>query len=393
MGFLFKTTKKEKLIAVFDIGSASVGGAMVKIPLDGKSIPIVLKSVRTNIKVHKDFDLDDFTRNMIKALNSTANALYYKKVGAPDEVVCVLASPWYISQTRNIKMSQDKPFTFSKRLANDLINKEISSFSEVFKNKYESLKTSPEIIEQQIMSISLNGYTLDTPIGMKCKTLDINMVISLSPLSCTSKIKETLSSIYHHIPVSFSSFTMATYLAVRDKYISPNSYLLIDISGEITDVGIVNRGSLQSVLSFPFGKSTFFRYIYTKLEIELRDAEELFRLYNDDHLSPEFRKKVEPLFKSIQKSWVEAFKKCVSTLPRNLVLPSTILLTADNDIKKWFVEVLQNEEYIQSIVSDHKCSVVTLDGQEFLNMCSVGEGGCDPFLMIEAIAIMRKNNK
>jgi cell division ATPase FtsA len=390
MGFLFGSTKKEKLIAIFDIGSGSVGGAMVRIPMDNKNIPVILKSVRTNIKSSENSNFDDFIKDTIKALSSTANSLHNKKVGAPDEIICVLSSPLYISETRVVKMSASKPFVFSKKLANDLINKEVASLAEVYKNKYNTQDSSLEMIEQHTMSISLNGYTLNAPLGMKCKSLEMNMIISLSSSSCTNKIRESLSAIYHHTPVSFSSFTVATYLAVRDKYISPDSYLLIDISGEITDVGIVTRGALQSVLSFPFGRKTFFRYIYTKLDIELRDAEELFKLYSDNHLSPEFRKKVEPLFRSIQNSWVEAFKKCVSTLPRNLVLPSTIFLTTDSDIKKWFVDVLQNEDYIQSLVSEHKCSVKTLEGQEFLNMCDVEDGGCDPFLMIEAIAIMRK---
>jgi hypothetical protein len=91
-----------------------------------------------------------------------------------------------------------------------------------------------------------------------------------------NKIRETLSKTFHDKKVTFSSFTLVTYLAVRDKYISPDSYLLLDISGEITDVGIVTKGILESVLSFPFGKKTFFNHMCTNLDVEIRDAKELF---------------------------------------------------------------------------------------------------------------------
>jgi hypothetical protein len=392
MGFLFGSKKKEKIVAIFDIGSGSVGGAIARIPTDGKGVPFIIKSVRNNIKFREKFNFDLFVGDMISALSQSANLLYDKKAGAPDEIVCVLASPWYLSETRVVKMSKDKPFIFTKRLASELIQKEIAGLTESYKIKYGNLDSTPQMIEQHTMSVSLNGYAVSDPLSKKCNFVEMNMIISLSPRLCLDKIHEALSKTFHHIDVSFSSFTVATYLAVRDKYIIPDSYLLLDISGEITDVGIVTKGVLKSVLSFPFGKKTFFSYMCTKLEIELRDAEELFRLYSSNNLSSEYRKKVEPLFKSIENSWGEAFKQCIITLPRTLILPNTIFLTADNDIKNWFADALRNEEHIQSATSDHKSDVVTLDGPEFLNMCDI-KGACDPFLMIEAIAIMRKIGK
>lgn len=390
MGFLFSNNKKEKTLAIFDIGSGSVGGAIVKIPFDETKIPYIIKTVRTDIKPRGDLTFDGFMNNMIVALNKTASSLYQEKLGAPDEIVCVLASPWYISETRVIKVEQDKQFLFNRKLANELIQKEVKNLEILYKEKYGESEGKPEIIEQHTMSISLNGYPVKDPLGRRCKLLEMNMVISLAPVGCLNKIKEVLSKTFHNSKVSFSTFTVSTFFAVRDKYISPSSYLLLDISGEVTDVGIVTKGVLRSVLSFPFGKKTFYKYICTKLEIELRDAEELFKLYIENNLSSEFKKKVDPLFKSIENSWGEAFRACIDTLPRTLILPATIFLTADNDIKKWFSDVLQNEEHIQEMVQDHKCNVVTLEGPQFLSMCQIKEGACDPFLMIESIAVMRK---
>ena len=390
MGFIFTSEKKEKLIAIFDIGSGSVGGAIVKVPLSGNGVPIILKTTRTDIKFHDNLDFNSFLKDMNTALGMSANSLMEMKIGAPEEIHCVLASPWYLSETRVVKMTKEKSFIFTKRLGGELIEKEIASLANLYKEKYGSIDSAPQMIEQNTMSVTLNGYPVEDPIGKRCQALEMNMVISLAPKLCIDKIKETLSKTFHHTEISFSSFTVSTYLAVRDKYVTLDSYLLIDISGEITDVGIVTKGVLKSVLSFPFGKTTFFKYMCTKLEIELRNAKELFRLYSSGSLSDEYMKKVTPLFESIEKSWGEAFSNCVSTLPRTLSLPNTIFLTTDNDIKNWFLDVLRNEEHIQSTSRDHKSTVITLDGPEFLNMCNVNEGTCDPFLMIESIAVMRK---
>ncbi|HEY5587994.1 MAG TPA: hypothetical protein VIK86_03455 [Candidatus Paceibacterota bacterium] len=394
MGFLFSSQKKERTIAIFDIGSGSVGGAMVKIPIDGSGVPVILKSVNNNeIKFRKDFDFNSMLKDMTSALYLTANSLFDKKAGAPDEIFCVLASPWYLSETIVIKMAREKSFIFNKRLANDLIQKEILNLTEIFKNKYSDEEGSPEIIEQNTMAVSLNGYTMIDPLGKKCNSLRMDMLISLAPKLCLNKIRDTLSKIFNHTKISFSSFTMASFLAVRDKYVKEDSYLLIDISGEITDVGIVSKGILKSVLSFPYGKKTFYNQICSKMNIELRDAKELFNLYKEGNLSSDFNKKVTPIFESIEKSWNESFHLCINTLPKTIVLSKTIFLTADNDIKDWFADVLRKEANPQSTVSDYKSNVITLDGPEFLNMCNIKEGLCDPFIMIEAIAIMRKIGK
>lgn len=390
MGFIFTTQKKENTIAVFDIGSGSVGGAIIKLPLNNNGIPIIIKSIREDIKSRGVFNFESFTKDMILTLGKVANSLYAEKLGAPSEIHCVMASPWYLSETRVIKMKKEKSFTFDKDIASELIEKEIQGLTADYKNKYGESNDLPEVIEQYTMMVSLNGYQVEDPIGKKCQFLDMNMVISLSPASCINKIKEALSKTFHHTKVSFSTFTVDAYLAVRDKYVAPDSYLLLDVSGELTDVGIVTKGILKSALSFPFGKKTFFKQICQKLKIEQRDAEELFKLYSENNLSSTFKEKMIPVFESIENSWMQAFEECIETLPRTLILPNTIFLTADNDIKNWFSNVLLKEDHVQITTSEHKSTVITLDGQEFLNMCDVKNGACDPFIMIEAIAIMRK---
>jgi hypothetical protein len=393
MGFLFTSKKKEKMIAIFDIGSGSVGGAMVRIPTDGNALPSIIKSVRNEIRFHENFDFNSFLKDMIFTLNLTSNSLFYKNVGSPDEIICILASPWYLSETRAIKMNRDSSFSFTKRLAEELINKEILNLTKLYKDKYGTNDSTPQVIEQHTMAVLLDDSSVIDPLGKKCKSLEMDMVVSLAPKLCTDQIKEILSKTFHNDNVSFSTFTVDTYLAMRDKYISPNSYLLVDVSGEITDIGVVTDGVLRSVLSFPFGKKTFFKHICTKLRMEIRDAREIFKLYREGHLSSVLSSRVAPVFKEIETLWDISFSQCLETLPSNILLPSTIFLTTDNDMKSWFTEILKKKEHIQSNISLRKYNVITLDGPEFLNMCDINEGGCDPFLMIEAISAMRKINR
>jgi len=389
MGFLFGKNKKEKLIVIFDIGSDSVGGAIVKIK-NNQEIPEIVKSIRSEILFSQDVDLDVLLKNMIKSLSEVAKSLHDSKMGSIKDIFCVMASPWYLSENRLVKMSKEHSFVFTEKIANDLIHKEIINITENYKKEYSNKDNNLELMEYHVMNVSLNGYDIDSPVGVKTRSVEMNMMASLSSKSCLDEIRKTLSKIFHGVPISFSSFMMSSYLAVRDKYISPDSYLILDIGGEITEVGIVSKGVLMSSLSFPFGKKNFYRYMCTKLDLELRDAKELLNLYITGSLSEKRKASTAPLFLSIEKSWGEAFRQCVNALPHTLALPNVIFLIADPDIKPWFAETIKKEEYVSSFSTKYTPEVVTLNGSEFMNMCSVTNNPCDPFLMIEAIAYSRK---
>jgi AMP phosphorylase len=156
-----KPQKKEKIVAIFDIGSGSIGGAIVRIPNTNKSIPTIIKSVRTEIAYHDELDFNLFLKDMLVALKTTANGLYDAKLGAPDEIVCILASPWYLSETRIVKMSRDHSFVFTNNLADEMLQKEIASLNILYDKKYgeeeakrilvsgEALKKFKEIVKAQ----------------------------------------------------------------------------------------------------------------------------------------------------------------------------------------------------------------------------------------------------
>ena len=389
MGFLF-SSKKEKLVAVFDIGSGSVGGALVRISNDKNKLPTIIKSARTDIVYRENVDFNQFLGDMITSLGTTATLLHQSKLGAPSEIFCVLASPWYVSETRVIKMSKDVPFVFSSKMIDELIKKEISSVETLYKTKYGNVSSAPEIIEHPILGVFLNGYRIDNPIGEKVKNFKVDLAISLSPSICLDKVKEEISKTFTHTKVSFSSFMLASYISIRDRYITNDSYMIFDISGEITDVGIVTNGVLDKSASFPYGRNTLIRNIGKSLNIELRDTLELLSLYSKGTLEEGQLNKLNEVLKASEELWGASFKECINSLLHVLIIPSIVFLTIDRDIKDWFVKVINNGEHIQSMVSGKQFTLITIDGPDFLNMCSVENETCDPFLMIEAISVVRK---
>jgi hypothetical protein len=183
---------------------------------------------------------------------------------------------------------------------------------------------------------------------------------------------------------------LASYVSVRDRYMNHDSYLLLDIGGEVTDIGIIYKGVLKQSLSFPCGRKTLYRDICNALKIELRDAVEIFSLYSKNTLSEKEKAKILPVLDSIGSRWIKLFKESIDSLPRTLTIPNVIFLTIDSDVKDWFIKIINSEDYIKSMILNKKFTIVSIDGPEFLNMCSVRDSYCDPFLMIESISVARR---
>ena len=64
---------------------------------------------------------------------------------------CVLSSPWYVSQTRTIRLEKDTPLLFLlQNFADDLIRKRNSYFEEECLNKHKRYIEKIEPIELKI---------------------------------------------------------------------------------------------------------------------------------------------------------------------------------------------------------------------------------------------------
>jgi hypothetical protein len=392
MGIFGSGKNKEKIVAIFDIGSGSVGGALVRIfpkmKDGGQRHPIIISQARTDITFQDELDFERFFTDMQKALLSTANEIYHAKVGAPSEIICVLASPWYVGETRQLHYEKKNSFIVTKSIIDEMAKTELENLAETYKKKYEEIQGPSTMIESKIFQSHLNGYLCEEPIGKRAKTLDINMFVSISPEICLSRIREGIVKVFHHTPVSFTSFITSIFSGAQERFVDQDAYFLIDIRGELTDIAIVSSNVLISTISFPLGKYGIIR-AFREFGMPEDQARSMISLHANNMLDAQTKNDVAPTIEQVQKSWSEMFEKSISLLPRTIAVPSMIFLVTDIDTALWFREVVADGIMIGSGIERKKFTVTSLGGQLFLDICKISDGGCDPFLMIEAISASR----
>lgn len=382
MGIFSKPKNKKQLALVFDIGSSSVGG--VAFYMRENEAPEIIYSIREPIPFEQEVVFEKFFASTMKSLDVVVTKICMKSLGCPKKIFCVLSSPWYASQTRVINLEKDVPFTFTTKLADSLIQKEIDIFKRDHLSKYVDEEITP--IELKNMKVVLNGYTAMSPLNQKAKDLEMTLFISMSPEQVLSRIKESINRHFHHQDIKFSSFAMATFSVARDMFVSQENFLLVDVGGEVTDIAMVKKDILNDSISFPIGRNYMIRGVASALNCGLTEAKSYISMYKDNHMEESISKKFEPIINKLKTDWLAMFQESLANLSNDISIPSTIFLTVDNDLVHFFSEIIRNEQFNQYTLTESKFRIIFLGTEALHGIVLFKEDIIrDPFLIIESI--------
>ncbi len=388
MGIFSGSQEKDKLAAVFDIGSSSVGGALFWMQKSG--VPKIVFSVREPIILEEKFKVDRFLSLAVKSLEIVLDKVSKAGLGAPAEVFCVLSSPYHTSQIRIIRFKKNTPFTFTSSLADDLIQKESSLFEKEHLVEYADAGGKVRVIELKNIKTMLNGYATSKPLNQKAKELEMTIFISISPEQILEKIEEVMHQHFNFRNIKFFSILLASFTVVRDLFIDQKNFLLIDIGGEMTDISMIKKNVLQESVSFPTGQNFIIRGIAAALGCTIDEAKSFIFIQKDRHASAPTSKKLEPIINKLKTEWLLKFQESLATLSNDISIPSVVFVTVDPDLAGFFSRIIEAEQFSQYILTEAKFKVVFL-GTEALHGIAVFEENIirDPFLVIESVYINR----
>lgn len=342
---LFKHLRKdaERVVAIFDIGSGSIGGAFVGITA-GES-PEILFTVRRDIPFQEKLNFRRFLDAMTKTLEEIAKSLKESGVGLhAEEAYCVLASPWYASQTRLVRFAQETPFTVTKSGLDELVQKEISALrdSKMF-DRAKMGEALPEIMETKNLQIKLNGYETKDPLKKKTSELELALYISMVPANIRRTISASIGKFWKPWNVHFSSFSLAAFETLRETFPDDRSFLFADISGEVTDISLVRNGVLFESLSFPSGKNFLIRGLLHKTKTSAMLVNSELDLYAKHESTLEHAKQINDVLGESTKEWQGFFGDALTQLALEFPIPRTIFYTADNNVAEWLGGAIREE--------------------------------------------------
>lgn len=339
----FSKEVKEGLAVVLDIGSGSVGGALVYFYDDKK--PKTLFSIRKPIVFQKDFKFDRFLLSMTKAVDEVLDELSKTKLGKPKQVFCILAAPWYVSEARKVVFEDKKNFTVTKKKVEKLILGEVETLKKSFNAHYKDITDSKaEIIEVENINMKLNGYETSMPYDKKAKKIEVSLYVSISAGQVLQTLRQKIHKTLRLKNVVFNSFSLAAFDTIRNMYSEKQNFIFVDLGGEMTDVSVVRNGILVETESFPLGKNFLLRTISSKLGTVNEEALSSFGLYMEGRTTDINKNKMSSVLDRVGEEWNEVFYKTLKSISVDIMLPGTIFLIADKPFGKLFSEIIKSKK-------------------------------------------------
>jgi len=349
--WLFGKKKQETDIAViFDIGSSSVGGALVA--YEENAPPRILFSTRSEIQFKKDFDFEHFYAETLRSLEKvtldvleslshsvedvaeslhnsneriTARFGHERGYRRLKDIYCIFSSPWYAPSIIDVRREYDNE---------TLIKPE--SVLKLTKDAAHNLRrgygdpNSVRILEERVLEYRLNGYRIAEPLSLHASSVDIKLYISLVSKKTASAIKAPIQAVFSFRKIHPSSFLLVMVSFLREIRPERKSFITFDFRGEVTEAGIVYDDVLIHTFAFPYGKHTIVRNIAKKLNIELFEAFSKLSLFSAGKLDDPSRIQIATL---IDEEILFIKDLLRSRSGREAYLPDQVYVLADRDME------------------------------------------------------------
>ncbi len=401
MSLFSKSKIKNGVVVIIDIGTASIGGGLVL--LDEGKKPKMLYNIRKPITIQRKVNEKKLIEAMTRSLNQVLEDLdkeglkhlNFLKLKNKEikEIFVFLASPWYVSQTRVIKTKNKNDFVVSKKLLEEIVLEEKEKFIQYELEQNAEIygdRESVEIIDNKIIQTKLNGYKIDNPEKYKTKDLEMSIFVAISPKYVVDQIKNLISEKFLSKKIHTHSFSLASFLSIRDLFKNEEDFLFLDMGGEVTDVSFVKNGVLQEVYSFPIGRNFFIKEIMKILNSTHDIAISTLKMFGEEKLETPDIFKLEKVIKKANKKWSKELEKAMLKLSHGGLSPRNIYLMADNEMVNILNKAIKEAEFTDLVFPDYNeaSNVISLDSSKMKEFCGCS-GDIDIFLEIETVFINR----
>lgn len=336
-----------KVIAVFDISSSSVGGAHAIVPKTG--LPTQLASNRIDAVLQDDIDVKRFIDDTAKNLTDVAFNLHKADVHHPDHIQLVLAAPWYVSQTRAVLYKKEEPFICTKKVIDDLVNKEIEYIISHDFKWFGSSGKEGIVVEKQISQVKLNGYSTSAPYGKKTSSIELFLTLTVVPKKVIDRFTDSLRRQYGTRKVGITTSPYATFVITRDYFQAKENSVIIDVGEEVTDIAFVKNGLFLSQHSFPVGTYGLYRSVVTKSKSTILEAKALIEMYRLGKASMTAKNKIDKAIVSYALKWQQGLQTVVSDGKYGFCFPEHCYITADQRFEGVFQEIIVKDAFIQHV--------------------------------------------
>lgn len=371
--FSSKNKKSGEVALILDIRSSSIGAGLVLIQEDETRI---LYTTRKDIYFSKNQQSDSFSKVSFKVLNNIMQEIEEKGIpvlSENDEIpnnisyaLAMYASPWFDAKTKQVSLSRATPFKLTEKIFGRMVEEEIKQL--------RNRNTETVTVEKEVTNVLINGYTMTNPFHKKVTNLDFSFYVSQMAKSDLKTVENIISKSISVKKVFHKTHPLVLSTVTKNVFTNTDSFILIDIGGEITDISITKNDSLLSLATIPLGKHHFVREISTECNQEIPIAHSSFKMYFDKTSHSECSENIGKILVSMGKEWRAQLIEGLREVYSEEEIPQTIFMTTDDDAREAFKLILEDAEMKTFIGTQDSFTVNALDVSTLEGLFSYDSG-------------------
>lgn len=363
--FGFFGVKDKRYGAVIDVGSGSVGVALV-FSDPRKQEAQILWSHRERMLI-RDEDTPSASKKLIattilKAFlelgnNGLRSLRQFDRDATLSEVFVSVAAPWSYTVVKTVSLAQEREFVITRKLIGELAKKATAEGQSSGKQNVLTKKFTLSLVGTATISLAANDYVTKNPFGSPASKVTLTQLVEMVENDIVEAVTSAAGKILPGAELKISTFMDTYYSALNALKPDTSEICLVNITAEATELGIVRNNVLEYVTHVPFGGYTIARKIAALSALPKEEALGYIRENNvatQKTLSESKREKLEGVVEEYTGAVTNLFKKTGDTLS----IPKTIFMHSDKATESFFQARLK-EAAKRTTGSEPKVHLVT----------------------------------
>lgn len=344
---LFSTTIEEEIVAVLDISSGNVSGAIVL--KNKKTLPFILATATQTFRIRPERTHQD----MLAAVHHVCTELQKNTQIKPSKIYCILSAPWSHGELRSVHVAREKQFQFTEIFAQKIITEEVLKFQKENQNP-------SQIIDKKITKVSLNGYTVKSPHGQKTHSVTMDVFLSVAPITLVEAIQDKIHTTFKS-KIFFTSRMLADFIVARDTLSLSKEFIVLNVGAAMTEVLMSHNDVMAGTAFFPQGVRTIIETVAEKLQKSERETESLFRLSINQSLEENRTSVLRQAITMATDIWQSSLKQIFLEMFPNRHIPHQIFLVAPAEFSPWMADRLSRKFFPEFTFGNVDFDVIIAD--------------------------------
>jgi hypothetical protein len=351
-------------VAIFDVKSGSVGGALVV--FKPNTDPLIRFAHRASFSPKEGGSPLEHERAMTTALKSVALTLCAqglpqmlredKSCAGVDHIAVFMGVPWAQVRVESKTLATNEPLLISEKWMRETLESVLTRSEE---------SASSRLLERSIIKVLINGYPTTVPVGKRAERVSLVALEARIPEHIAASAERVLTEAFHISDVTLRSALLASFTTIRDHFENEDNFLLMNVGNYVTELALVREDSLEAMSVLPRGTQTLLESGVQALGSTVEEVGSLLTMHAQGKLTDN-NKKTETALALLESEWQQAFDGVLSSLKASRGLPHTLFLLAPPSLSPWFSALLRSRASAVHTLTKEPFRVVELHGEELL---------------------------